>query len=116
MSKQCSGLTDLNIFLLENFTVEIISLLQFLQDLLDSLFYILMQNTVSDLYDNLVFDALVSVSSLLHASVILEIRRNGSVVESVTNISIQIAVWLHCIHRRKLTLGQIMSWAYRKDN
>jgi len=40
-------------------------MLQFLQDLLDSLFYILMQNTVSDLYDNLVFDALVSEFSML---------------------------------------------------
>ena len=34
---------------------------QFLQDLLDSLFSILMQNTISDVYDNLVFDALVSI-------------------------------------------------------
>lgn len=36
---------------------------QFLQDLLDSLFSILMQNTISDVYDNLVFDALVSIKS-----------------------------------------------------
>ena len=35
---------------------------QFLQDLLDSLFSILMQNTISDVYDNLVFDALVSIN------------------------------------------------------
>lgn len=35
--------------------------MQFLQDLLDSLFSILMQNTISDVYDNLVFDALVSI-------------------------------------------------------
>ena len=33
---------------------------QFLQDTLDALFNILMQNSDSDLYDNLVFDALVS--------------------------------------------------------
>ena len=38
--------------------------LQFLQDLLDSLFYILMQNMISDLYDNLVFDALVSIAMI----------------------------------------------------
>lgn len=37
------------------------AILQFLQDLLDSLFSILMQNTISDVYDNLVFDALVSI-------------------------------------------------------
>lgn len=33
---------------------------QFLQDTLDALFNILMENSDSDLYDNLVFDALVS--------------------------------------------------------
>ncbi len=33
---------------------------KFLQDVLDALFNILMQNSDSDLYDNLVFDALVS--------------------------------------------------------
>lgn len=38
----------------------VLVILQFLQDLLDSLFSILMQNTISDVYDNLVFDALVS--------------------------------------------------------
>ncbi|XP_053406382.1 dedicator of cytokinesis protein 1-like [Mercenaria mercenaria] len=40
-------------------------IVKFLQDLLDSLFYILMQNTVSDLYDNLVFDALVYIIGLV---------------------------------------------------
>ena len=34
--------------------------LQFLQDTLDALFNILMQNSDSDLYDELVFDALVN--------------------------------------------------------
>lgn len=33
---------------------------QFLQDVLDALFNILMQNSDSDVYDNLVLDALVS--------------------------------------------------------
>jgi len=33
--------------------------LQFLQDTLDALFNVLMENKDSDLYDNLVFDALV---------------------------------------------------------
>lgn len=33
---------------------------QFLQDTLDALFNILMQNSDSELYDNLVFEALVS--------------------------------------------------------
>lgn len=39
--------------------------MQFLQDLLDSLFSILMQNTISDVYDNLVFDALVSTGIII---------------------------------------------------
>ena len=48
--------------------------LQFLQDLLDSLFYILMQNMISDLYDNLVFDALVSIALIsdLYDSLVLD--------------------------------------------
>eukprot|EP00105_Crassostrea_gigas_P042991 XP_019927139.1 PREDICTED: dedicator of cytokinesis protein 1 isoform X1 [Crassostrea gigas] len=40
-------------------------IVKFLQDLLDSLFSILMQNTISDVYDNLVFDALVHIISLI---------------------------------------------------
>lgn len=42
-----------------------LSVSQFLQDLLDSLFNILMQNTNSESCDNLVFDALVSIWSKL---------------------------------------------------
>lgn len=45
--------------------------MQFLQDLLDSLFSILMQNTISDVYDNLVFDALVSIIILLDEAYII---------------------------------------------
>ncbi|KAK3597762.1 hypothetical protein CHS0354_006119 [Potamilus streckersoni] len=40
-------------------------IVKFLQDLLDSLFYILMQHTISDYYDNLVFDALVYIIGLV---------------------------------------------------
>ncbi|KAK3095553.1 hypothetical protein FSP39_016043 [Pinctada imbricata] len=40
-------------------------IVKFLQDLLDSLFSILMQNTVSDLYDNMVFEALVHIVGLI---------------------------------------------------
>ena len=53
-SIQCQNSFVLNVF------GDICFCFQFLQDLLDSLFYILMQNMISDLYDNLVFDALVS--------------------------------------------------------
>jgi dedicator of cytokinesis protein 1 len=34
---------------------------KFLQDVLDALFNILMQNSDSDLYDNMVFECLVSI-------------------------------------------------------
>ena len=44
-------------------------LLQFLQDTLDALFNILMENLDSDLYDNLVFDALVGwLFCIVHSS------------------------------------------------
>lgn len=36
-------------------------IVKFLQDTLDALFSILMQNSDSDIYDNSVFDALVSI-------------------------------------------------------
>jgi len=39
-----------------------------LQDTLDALFNILMENEDSDLYDNLVFDALVSSYSVYHVA------------------------------------------------
>ncbi|KAJ8317294.1 hypothetical protein KUTeg_005198 [Tegillarca granosa] len=38
---------------------------KFLQDLLDSLFSILMQNTISDMHDNQVFEALVYIIGLI---------------------------------------------------
>ncbi|XP_052772351.1 dedicator of cytokinesis protein 1-like isoform X4 [Mya arenaria] len=49
-------------------------IVKFLQDLLDSLFYILMQNTVSDLYDSLVFDALVYIIGLVADSRYFQFR------------------------------------------
>ncbi|XP_052251846.1 dedicator of cytokinesis protein 1-like isoform X3 [Dreissena polymorpha] len=49
-------------------------IVKFLQDLLDSLFYILMQPTVSDLYDSLVFDALVYIIGLVADSRYFQFR------------------------------------------
>ncbi|WAR21521.1 DOCK2-like protein [Mya arenaria] len=47
---------------------------EIVKDLLDSLFYILMQNTVSDLYDSLVFDALVYIIGLVADSRYFQFR------------------------------------------
>lgn len=41
-------------------------IVKFLQDVLDALFDILMQNSDSDLYDNMVFECLVSCVSALN--------------------------------------------------
>ena len=66
--------------------------LQFLQDTLDALFNILMQNSDSDLYDNLVFDALVSALRVLTCRFYMYKRHERHYVADTGAIEIAIAI------------------------